>query len=375
MLYMKSLKDKSIGLFFSYKVSLNVWDELGMIGRESKIWDIFGRKLHNVFFITYGNKDEIKLKRYFPNVKLLNNKWNLHPFIYSILLPIFYKKELLNIDIYKVNQLSGALPAVISKVLYKKKLIIRCGFQLSFFLKKQRENNIKIFLAFVLEWISYRLADLIIVTSFEDREYIITYHKIKSDKIRIIPNGVDTELFNILDNVKKEPGRILFVARLIKQKNLFSLLEAMKYIEGVHLVIIGKGYLKEELVHKAQSYKTNVTFIDKIRNEELPIEYNKSQLFILPSFFEGNPKVLLEAMACGLPVICTDISSMSSIVQHTYNGILCKTSTKDIKDTLLQLLNNERLRVELGRNARNTMVTKFSLHKVLEQELMLLNKI
>lgn len=319
---------KRIAVFFSYKVSLNVWEDLGMISRESKIWSIFSKNFQDAAFITYGNEGEIRLMKYFPRVKLLNNRWHLNPFFYSLLLPVLYGRQLKNVDIYKVNQLSGALPAIICRILYKKKLIVRCGFQLSLFLKKQKENNLKIFLALLLEKISYYLADLIIVTSANDREYIITQHNIKSDKIKIIPNGVDVQLFNVLLDVKKEPGRILFVGRLIKQKNLFSLLEALQGVKGAYLVIIGKGYLKEDLVRRARDYEINVTFIDKIGNEDLPIEYNKSQLFILPSFFEGNPKVLLEAMACGLPVICTDVYGINNIVKHEHNGLLCKISPR-----------------------------------------------
>jgi glycosyltransferase involved in cell wall biosynthesis len=361
-------KNKQIALFFSYNVSLSVWGDLGMISRESRIWSFFCKDFLKTVFITYGNKDEYRLLKGFPNVTLLNNKWHLHPFLYSIALSFLYKKELKNIDIYKVNQLSGALPAIISKILYKKKLIIRCGFQLSLFFKKQKENIIKIFLALVLERIAYYLADIIIVTSHEDREYITTNHKIKSDKIRIIPNGIDTELFNKLDDIKKERGRILFVGRLIKQKNLFSLLEALKGIKGVYLVIIGKGYLKEELMHKVEEYEINVKFIDSVRNEDLPIEYNKSELFILPSLFEGNPKVLLEAMACGLPVICTDVTGINSIIKHNINGFLCNPDSMDINNAILTLISDDKVRRRLGDKARESVLREFSLDKVIEIE-------
>ncbi|HAZ10422.1 MAG TPA: hypothetical protein DCY56_04875 [Candidatus Omnitrophica bacterium] len=366
---MEYLKNKHIALFFSYKVSLNVWEDLGMITRESRIWGILWKNFNKVSFITYGNKNEEVFGKHFPSIKLLNNKWNLNPATYSIFLPFLYKKELMNIDLYKVNQVSGALPAIISKILYKKKLIIRCGFQLSLFLKKQKENIIKIFLALVLERISFYMADVIIVTSIKDREYIGAYHKVNFHKIKVISNGIDTELFNILEGIKKERGRILFVGRLIRQKNLFSLLEAVKGLKEIHLVIIGKGYLKEALAQKSKEYRVNVTFIERIKNEELPIEYNRSELFILPSLFEGNPKVLLEAMACGLPVICTDVDGMNTIVQHGVNGMLCQSHDESMKNSILELLNNEGLRKKLGQNARDTIVSKFSLDMVAEQEI------
>ncbi|MBM3254029.1 MAG: glycosyltransferase family 4 protein, partial [Candidatus Omnitrophica bacterium] len=327
---MDNLKDKSIALFFSYNVSLDVWKSFGMVTRESKIWSLFKENFKQIFFITYGDEKEYKLMEYFPDINLLNNKWYLNTVVYSFLLPIIYRKYLNKIDVYKVNQLSGALPAVISKILYKKKLIVRCGFQLSQFFKKQKENVLKIFLALLLERIAYSAADIITVTCEEDKKYILEHHRINPEKIKIVPNGIDTELFRVLDNVKKESRRLLFVGRLIKQKNLFSLLEALKDIKNIHLVMIGKGYLKEELKNMVKGNNLNVTFVDRVDNADLPIEYNKSEVFILPSYFEGNPKVLLEAMACGVAAICSDVEGLNSIIRHNHNGLLCQISAEAI---------------------------------------------
>ncbi len=363
-----NLSDKGIALFFSYKLSLKTLQDTGILSRESKIWEIFGKNFDRIYFITYGGKEEISLMHYFPKVELLNNKWHLNPILYSVFAPFLYRKELSNIDTYRVNQLSGVLPAAISKILYRKKLIVRCGYQLSLFFIKQRVGKIKILLALILEKISYFLAERIIVTSSQDKEYVIIQHKIAPEKIAIIPNGVDTELFNILKDVKKEPGRILFVGRLSKEKNLFPLLEAIRDIKDIHLVIIGRGQLKEDLVKKSSQDRINITFIDSVNNNKLPIEYNKSEVFVLPSFFEGNPKVLIEAMACGTVVIGSNRDGINSMIKNRVNGILCEPTSEKIRDSILEVLNNRAFAANLIDNARREIEENLDLGKLIERE-------
>lgn len=346
-----------------------MWDKIGLISRESKIWDNFAQSFLQVYFLTYGREKEKMFIDYFPTVKLLNNKWHLNPILYSLLSPFLYSTELSNVDIYKVNQLSGALPAVISKILYRKKLIIRCGYQFSFFLRKQRQNKIKILLSLILEKISFFLANKIIVTSVSDKEYILSHHKVNPDKITIIPNGVDIESFKILKDVKKEQGRILFVGRLTEQKNIFSLLEAVKNIKNAHLVLIGMGHLKDKIVNKATADGIKVTFIDSVNNNKLPIEYNKAEVFILPSLFEGNPKVLLEAMACGLAVIGANIDGINNIIKDKFSGILCKPSSESLRISIEEVLSNKYLSTTLGNNARKYIEENFDLCKLIKKEI------
>lgn len=368
---MKDLKNKRIALFFAYNVSLKIWNDLGMISRESKIWHIFGKNFAQVYFITYGNKEENKFMGYFPNIKLLNNRWHLNKFFYSLILPLLYRKELKKVDIYKVNQISGALPAVISKILFKKRLVVRCGFQLSLFFKKQKESILKVVTALILEKIAYNFADLVILTSPEDKEYAIRTHKINPAKITIFPNGIDTELFKIMPDVEENSGRILFVGRLIWQKNLFSLLEASRGIGGIHLVIIGRGPLKADLRRASEKWGINIEFLDSVNNDCLPLEYNKAEIFVLPSLFEGNPKVLLEAMACGRAIVASDICGINNIVKNRITGILCSPEAFSIRAALSQILRDKQLGRTIGQNARRYSEENFNLRKLIEDEVRL----
>ena len=154
-------------------------------------------------------------------------------------------------------------------------------------------------------------------------------------KLKVIPNYIDTDSFKPLD-LEKERGRIIFVGRLEREKNLFSLIEAIRDL-SVKLVIFGSGSLKEELEEFAKEKGANVEFKGNIANEKLPEELNKSEIFVLPSFYEGCPKVLLEAIS--------------------------------IKKAILEALNDKELQRKISQNARKTILNEFSFEKILGREL------
>ncbi|GAF93140.1 unnamed protein product, partial [marine sediment metagenome] len=103
-------------------------------------------------------------------------------------------------------------------------------------------------------------------------------------------------------------------------------------------------------------------------NQKLPEELNKSNLFILPSLYEGCPKVLLEAMSCGLPCIGTNVAGIKEIIKHKKNGYLCRTDATSIKKVILNVLNNKELKERLSKNARKTITEHFSLESILKEE-------
>jgi glycosyltransferase involved in cell wall biosynthesis len=116
-----------------------------------------------------------------------------------------------------------------------------------------------------------------------------------------------------------------------------------------------------------------VDFRGRIANDDLPRLLNEAEVFVLPSLYEGNPKALLEAMACGLPVLATNVEGNREVVQHGVTGYLCKdTSAESLREGIEKLLADERLRNTLGRNAREFIEREYALDVLLERELALL---
>lgn len=367
------LSNKKLVLFFTAGMSLKKWSEGGMLSREIKLYNELARHFDRIYFLTYGGEEENEHRNFLaPNIEILDNKRRINPLVYSFLAPFIHRKAMKEADIYKTNQMLGSWTAVIAKVLFRKKLIVRQGYQYSLFYKYRGKPFLK-FISGLIELISYKITDEIIVTSQEDKSFIMKRYKISEEKISVIPNYVDTDMFKPLE-VRRE-RQLVFVGRLDEQKNLFSLIDAVKGLD-IKLVLIGKGPSEDALKKKVKDEGIeNVTFAGVVPNERLPEELNKSEIFIQPSFYEGNPKTLLEAMACGLPVIGTNVIGIKEVIKHGENGYLCGTSVEAIKEAIEEVMRDEELRHRIGRNAMKTIIENYNLTILAEKELGLMEEL
>lgn len=365
---MKNLRNQTLTLFFTCGVSLKTWEGIGNLDREIKPYNELSKWFKKIYFITYGDKEEFNFQeKLAENIEILPKKSFFHSKIYQFFIPLIYRKELKKTDIYKTNQMASVAPALISKLLYKKNLVVRCGYEWLKVLKKQKKPFWKRMIVFLIEKTAYKNADKIILTSEKDKKFVEDYFKIYSSKVKIVPNYIDTELFKPL-GIKKDKSRITFVGRLHKEKNLFNLMEAISETP-YKLTVFGSGQEKEKLESFAKEKNVNVEFLGNIPNKKLPEELNKSEIFILPSFYEGCPKSLLEAMSCGLPCIGTDVEGINEIIKHKENGYLCNTNANSIKKAIVEVLQNKELQEKIGKNARQTILENFDLKKILEKEI------
>ncbi len=362
------LKNKKLALFFTKGISLRTWEKFGNLAREIEPYKELAEYFNEIYFFTYGDKKDLEYQKILPkNIKIFPKRWNLSSTIYSLFLPVLYRKELKKVDILKTNQMSGSWSAVLTKWLCQKKLVVRCGYEWLSFLEKQNKLLWKRIIAGLTEKITYRNADKIILTSEKDKNFVETKFKIPSSKIEIISNYIDVNLFKPI-NLEKEKSRLCFVGRLSLQKNLVNLIKAVADLD-VRLVIFGAGPLKDDLQKLASKLNSKIEFKGNVPNEKLPEELNKSEIFILPSFYEGCPKALLEAMSCGLPCIGTNVEGIKEIIKHKENGYLCETDAHSIRKAILEVLNNKNLQAKISQNARKTILENFSLEKILEKEI------
>jgi len=365
---MGDLKNKRLALFFTRGVSLKTWEKVGNLAREVEPYKELAKYFKEIYFFTYGDRGDLNYQNLLPeNIKIFPKKWKLPPTFYSLVLPLIYRKELKDIDLLKTNQMNGSWAAVLAKWLYKKKLVVRCGYEWLKFAEKQDKSLWKNKLINLAEKVAYKAADKIILTSKEDKKFVEDRLKTPSSKIEVIPNYIDVDLFKPL-SIPKEKNRIIFIGRLEEQKNLFNLIESITNLP-VKLVLIGNGSLKERLKRFSREKKANVEFKGNLPQKQLPQELNKSEIFILPSFYEGCPKALLEAMSCALPCITTNVQGIKEIIKHKENGYLCETNANSIRKAILEVLKDKALQQKIGQNARKTILQNFSLEKILEKEI------
>ena len=164
------------------------------------------------------------------------------------------------------------------------------------------------------------------------------------------------------------------VARLSEEKGHVYLIKAMQeVIAGIpqaQLLIVGEGRMREKLVNltKEAGLEKSVFFLPSVMDTQEVL--SNMDLFVLPSLKEGLGLALMEAMACGLAVIGSDVGGIKSLIQDRYNGLLVRPADiRELSYAILELLQNPDKAKSLGNNARIFINQNFSQEKmVLETE-------
>jgi len=373
-------------VFFTRGVSLKSWFEKGIFDREKLIYEDYLKKdyLKKVFWITYGSSDyylSIKLKKtnklhksiilvQMPEI-FSNIKYGSH--VYSLLLPFLYPKIFSEVDVFKTNQMDGSWSAVIAKFIYKKPLLLRTGYGISELLCNKNPKSIKCKLFKIAENISYKYADKCIVSSNHNFDYIKNINYKWASKIAVIYNYIDLSLFKYEINTRYV-NRFIYVGRLNEEKNLFNLIEAFSFTEFV-LDIYGAGEMLTELKSFAIDVGANINFCGVVSNKDLSKIYTKYSYFVIPSYSEGMPKTLLEAMASGCLCVGTDVVGINEIIEDNINGILAKnTKTKDIYQALIRAINTKN-KEKLIKNGVTFIREKCSIDSIVSNEFKILKKL
>jgi len=167
---------------------------------------------------------------------------------------------------------------------------------------------------------TFNSADRIITFTEWEKEELIAVG-VKPEKIVIIPNGVDTEKFHPIVSPEPHPFTIIWVGRLAAGKGLkYAILGFEKFLESVPsalMYVIGDGPYLDAAREYVEGKKLNesIIFTGRIENDEMISYYSRSSIYLMTSMSEGMPRTLLEAMACGLPVVCTDIPQLVPIIE------------------------------------------------------------
>jgi glycosyltransferase involved in cell wall biosynthesis len=222
-----------------------------------------------------------------------------------------------------------------------------------------------------------READKIITVSNATKEYVLTLGA-KPEKIKVVYNGVDLERFRPMDAKRVEMRKklgisqnstvFLTVRRLVYKNGIDTLIEcaniAVKKNPKITFLVVGKGPDQSNVQMRAEQLgiENNFKLTGFVKDEELPFYYNAADFFVLPSKSgEGLPLVALEAMACGLPVIATNVGGISEILMENYGKLVAPNQPELLAKAVLEFsgLNFSSRKKEL----RAIMEEKFSWDK------------
>lgn len=188
--------------------------------------------------------------------------------------------------------------------------------------------------------------------------------------ITVIFNGVDENVFMPIPKDRSQKY-ILYTGRISYGKGLNELIDAAYNIHksrnDVQFLLAGDGpllgYLKKKV--KEMDLEDTVIFLGHVGRDEIVSLYQNATIFIFPSYHEGLPGSLLEAMSCALPIIATNVPGNSELIEHNHNGILVPArDATGLSAALLQLLDDPKRQNQLGQNARTTIVERYSWNKI-----------
>lgn len=191
------------------------------------------------------------------------------------------------------------------------------------------------------------------------------------DRIRVTGNGFEAPYFKP-DHGQQHEAEILYVGRIDIGKGLEDLVLAARMLVDeapdtpYRFVVIGQGPLQAKLNAQIESNRLEPFFelcghIPQEQRDRLVERYQKAAIFVQPSHHEGMSTVLLEAMACGLPVVATNVGGAPEIIENGVNGLLVPVgSPGSLAAAIQKLIRDRALRAQLGQNAQHTVAKDFS---------------
>jgi len=248
-------------------------------------------------------------------------------------------------------------------------------------------------------------ASAIVFISNYQKQMALRKLKLIRYKSIVIPNAVDTDFYRPIkaDELREKLANgadllLLFVGRLTPHKGLHMLIKSIGNLEPdyrnkLRLVVVGPkapGFRTTSLSlsypyiqyinHLIYKYdlRNNIIFVGQVNEEEMPLYYNAIDMLVHPSFVEAFGLVLIEAMACGKPILAFDIPPMNEIIENSISGLLTKPSAESLAEALRIVADNTKALKAMGSKARNIIEMKYSWRVILRKYLILydeLNKI
>jgi glycosyltransferase involved in cell wall biosynthesis len=248
-------------------------------------------------------------------------------------------------------------------------------------------TSLEPFVRLMREKVSWSSADRVLSICNSVSSDLSRYYGINSGSIRTVYNGVDEKLFRLLK--EREPSYpalagkkiVLFVGHFGVRKGVIHVIRAMKQVKkevrDAHLLCIGglpnwlleSGYwdqLSSEI--NSNGLSENVTLMDAIPNQKLVYAYSSASVFVLPSYQEALPKVVLEAMSCSRPIVATNQGGIPEMIEDGKNGILVEYgAVTALADAIVNLLKDEGKSQKMGRLNRAKVEEMFTWTKVAER--------
>lgn len=248
-------------------------------------------------------------------------------------------------------------------------------------------NHPKYWIARLAEKLTKYFTKKYLANSESVKNFYVETIGVKREKITVIPNGIDVDFYDKIERdnnlrkdlgIEKEEVAIICVANLHINKGHRYLLKAFEQLctsphfqggklkRGLKLLLAGDGNEKENLLKQIKNYnsKENILFLGK--RSDVPQLLKISDIFVLPTLFEGMSNAIMEAMTCELPIITTDIPENKELIENDRSGLLIPAkNSASLTEAIEKIISDKYLREDLGKNAKEKIKEKLDLKKIL----------
>lgn len=205
-------------------------------------------------------------------------------------------------------------------------------------------------------------------------------NKLAIDDCIVIPNAVFSNHYTpVLHSEKKRLNIITLTKFYFKDKSegilkIISILDQILNLIDyeINYTVVGGGYYLDYIKKESEKYQTPVTFTGMIGNPTKILE--TGDLFLYYSIHDNFPISILEAMACGLPVVTNNVGAVNEEIKNSYNGFIVEDD-ESYKNKVLELINNFNLRLKIGNNARRSVEMTFDWNVVIGKYIELYKKL
>jgi len=268
------------------------------------------------------------------------------------------------------------LPMIIAKILNKKVLLVLGGFT-----KKEGQifkDPLYVPLNF-LEIINFSLADKILVYS---KNVISDWglDKYKSKTLVAPRHFIDFSQFYVETPLMRREF-IGFIGRFSIEKGILNFVNSMPKVletkKNVKFFLGGNGPLRDDVLRCINnlSLENNINYVGWIYRDEISKYLNKLKLIVIPSYTEGLPNIMLEAMACGTPVLATPVGAISSIIKDEETGFILENNTPEcIAKNIIRVLEHPKLE-KITENARVLVETDFTYEAAIKKYSFIFRKV
>ena len=364
LLYVNQVRQENFEILFGKGIS------------EALSWrDYFKR----IIFVCYSSTNKYLYRKLYNNCYLIGipfelsssvikSLFNIGKNYLNLFLLLFRLTKKIQIDLFRIeNLLISGLPLyLISKIREIPYIMWLGGFERKSLLIKYEGNIFTWLLSKLivcLEKIILKNANFVFPVTEELNE--LAEKRNVKNKI-LSPNYIDIAKFKDQQIKEKlnssEKIKVLYVGRFEEEKGIRVLIQAIKILskkrDDIEFFLAGKGSLETWIKNFIKiNHLTNLKLLGIFSHEDMPKIYNKADIFLLPSYTEGSPAALIEAMSCEIPSIATSVGLCKVFIKSGENGILIPPGEPiKITEAIESLVDNKDLMEKYGKNGRATII-------------------